>query len=564
VRTAELPAVLGATDLAHYRAIFRLQEDGQWLAADGEIEQLHDRLLLGEVLAQRYLHRTYRTRYDELQDWLKRYAQLPEAHAIHALALRKRAGGPRVAAEPEGSPVALRGIVDDPADLRPLPRAGSEAASRAKGEIHRLARTDPQAAEHVLQRFDGQHLFDDADYDEARTEAAEGYLFAGESQQALRLAALARTAAYRPLAHWQAGLAAWRLGRLGEARSHFETLARMPGLSRWTFAAAAFWAARVHDRAGRSDLARYWLDRAAEEPRTFYGLLASRALGREARFDSDPEGLTRIDLNQLTGIPAARRAIALLQVGAGERAELELRTLANDAPFTLYPALVALADRGNMPALSIQLASMQSEVDGRRHDHALFPVPRWQPVGGLSVDRALIFAVMRQESQFRPGAESGAGAVGLMQLMPDTAQEMAERLGIALGGRGQAKLTDPAVNIALGQRFLTQLLNQEQIKGNLILFAAAYNSGPGNLLRWWQRREYKDDPLLFLESMPSRETRIFTERMLTGYWVYRLRLGQPTPDLDRLAAGDWPVYVALDASPGDAPLRQVASYAPAR
>src|SRR5260221_13099304 len=154
--------------------------------------------------------------------------------------------------------------------------------------------------------------------------------------------------------------------------------------------------------------------------------------------------------------------MALLQIDAPAAAELELRTLANGAPFTLFPALVALADRGNMPALSLQLSTMLSEVDGRRHDHALYPLPRWQPTNGFTVDRALVFALVRQESQFLPDAQSSAGAVCLMQLMPATAQALAARSGTKLarpksartmsaGASGDGALTDPQVNLPLGQ-----------------------------------------------------------------------------------------------------------------
>jgi soluble lytic murein transglycosylase-like protein len=562
VREAELPAILGPTDIARYRAIKTLQDEGRWAAADSEIAALEDPILLGHVEAQRYLHRRYKASYETLKAWLARYADLPEARAIHELARKRRPAGTHAPAEPEGEPIALRGIVDDPADLRPPMRAnGTDRAGRAKAEIRRLARTDPDVAEHVLERSDGEHLFDDADYDDARADVVEGYLFAGETQKALHLSGTTRTPAFAALAHWDAGIAAWRLGKLGEARSHFETLARAQGLSSWTLSAASFWAARVQARLRHPDPAKYWLTIAADQPRTFYGLLARRMLGVDTYFNFEPEIFTNINLDALAGIPAARRAMALLQLGATPAAELELRTLANGAPSTLYPALAALADRGNMPALSVQLATMLSAADGRRHDHALFPMPRWKPMGGFTVDRALLFGLMRQESQFLPEAESSAGAVGLMQLMPDTASEVASRSGIKLpasdkSGRG---LTDPEVNLTLGQKYLRKLLDHDQIRGNLILFAAAYNSGPTNLLRWRARPEYDKDPLLFLESLPSRETRIFTERVLTNYWVYRLQLGQSTRDLDMLAEGDWPVYVGLDA-----PTKQVASHAAPR
>ena len=568
---AALPTVLSVGDAVRYRTIMAFQADGRWAAADEQITALEDPILLGHVLAQRYLHRAYKATFTELRDWLARYADHPAAHAIHALAIRRRPAGTGAPAKPEGTPVALRGIVDDPADLRPPAHAASsEAAAQAKLEIRRLARSEPAEAERRLRDIDRQRLLTDAEYDDARADVAEGFLFIGENQKALLLAATARTAAFRPLAQWDAGLASWRLGRLGEARTHFETLARMPGLSRWNLSAAAFWAARIHARARRPDLVTYWLGLAAENPRTFYGLLARHMLGRDSYFNFEPEIFTDIDLNALTSIPAARRALALLQLGATPAAELELRTLANAAPFTVYPALVALADRGNMPALSLQLSAMLSEVDGRRHDHALYPVPRWQPEGGFTVDRALVFALIRQESQFLPDARSTAGALGLMQLMPATAQALAARSGIKLAAhapgrtRTGVRLNDPAINLALGQAYLAELLGSEQIRGNLILLAAAYNSGPGTMLRWRARPEYRDDPLLFLESLPSRETRVFAERVLTNYWVYRLRLGQKTPDLARLAAGRWPVYAPLDAQPDELGPDEVVRHAAAR
>jgi soluble lytic murein transglycosylase len=567
VRESELPAILSARDAARYRTILALQDEAQWRAADDEIGALQDPLLLGHVLAQRYLHRAYPAKFGELRDWLARYADHPQAQAIHALALRRRPAATAAPAKPEGSPVALRGIVDDPADLRPPARgAQSDAAARTKLEIRHLSRSDPAQAEDVLRAADAEHTLGDADYDEARADVAEGYLFVGENQKALVLAATARTIAFRPLAHWDAGLAAWRLGRLGDARTHFETLARMPGLSRWNLSAAAFWAARIHARSHRTDLVNYWLGLAAENPRTFYGLLARRMLGVETYFNFEPEIFTDINLHALTGIPAARRAFALLQLDGTPAAELELRTLANAAPFTIYPALVALADRGNMPALSVQLSAMLSDTDGRRHDHALYPVPRWQPEGGFKIDRALVFAVVRQESQFLPDAQSAAGAVGLMQLMPGTAQAMAARTGINLTTRVKSggTLNDPTVNLALGQEYLGELLGHEQIKDNLILLAAAYNSGPGAMLRWRARPEYRDDPLLFLESLPSRETRVFVERVLTNYWVYRMRLGQATPDLDRLAGGLWPAYVPMDAQANPRAPNQGVRHAAAR
>src|SRR5207248_841129 len=112
-------------------------------------------------------------------------------------------------------------------------------------------------------------------------------------------------------------------------------------------------------------LVNYWLGIAAEQPRTFYGLIARRALGTDIYFNFEVERFTAHDGQVLMSLPGGRRALALLQVGEGARAEMEVRHLVNQASPSTVPSLVALADRGNMPAVSLQLARMQSEFDGR-------------------------------------------------------------------------------------------------------------------------------------------------------------------------------------------------------
>ncbi len=102
-----------------------------------------------------------------------------------------------------------------------------------------------------------------------------------------------------------------------------------------------------------------------------------------------------------------------------------------------------------------------------------------------------MLAIARQESSFNPKAKSPCGAVGLMQLMPRTAKSM-----------GAGKLTDPQVNLELGQRYVRHLLDDETIKGNLLFLAASYNSGPGNVARWLQTVHHNGDALLFMGKHP--------------------------------------------------------------
>ena len=131
-----------------------------------------------------------------------------------------------------------------------------------------------------------------------------------------------------------------------------------------------------------------------------------------------------------------------------------------------------------------------------------------------------------------------------MQLMPGTASYMARK---RYRGRRRNQLYEPGLNLQLGQKYLGYLLEHETVDGNILMMAAAYNGGPGNLSKWQKRILKKtDDTLMFIESMPSRETRDFVERVLSNFWIYRDRFGQKTPTLDAIAAGETPVYKSVD------------------
>ncbi|HEY0836045.1 MAG TPA: lytic transglycosylase domain-containing protein, partial [Azospirillum sp.] len=248
--------------------------------------------------------------------------------------------------------------------------------------------------------------------------------------------------------------------------------------------------------------------------------------------------------------PGGARAVALLQAGQKDMAEEELlRTHPRGNPL-VEEALVILADRSGLPELALRVGNAVTGPDGAPYDAALFPLPHWAPRDGFNVDRALLFAVMRQESRFDRRMVSPAGATGLMQIMPATAAHVRERnADIDEKDTARAALFDPANNMELGQRYLAEVMGMPEVGGNLFLLAAAYNAGPGNLLKWRREMDEVDDPLLFIESLPFWETRDYIEKVLANFWIYRLRLGQETTSLDAVAAGRWPVYMPVDARP---------------
>jgi soluble lytic murein transglycosylase-like protein len=275
-------------------------------------------------------------------------------------------------------------------------------------------------------------------------------------------------------------------------------------------------------------------------------MLANRQLGRQNDFGWDAPPLSAADLAELMKLPGVVRAIALAEAGAYTQADLELGLAYQLADEQLAGALLGLASRLETPSVQLRLAGGLPGEDGRRFDSALFPIPPWEPEGGFSIDRALIYAFMRQESGFRAGAKSQAGAHGLMQIMPKTASYIEN--DASYEEHGKVRLLAPRHNMALGQKYLTHLLEDDSVHGNLFMLAAAYNAGPGTLKRWLKTVKFDNDPLLFIESIPSRETRIFIERVMANFWIYRERLHQDSPSLDAVAVGLWPYYVALDGA----------------
>lgn len=460
-----VPRPLDAPDADRYKRIFQLQAQGDWRAADRLIGKLADIRLLGHVLAHRYLHPDYDSRYVEIRDWLKKYADHPEAARIHRLAMARKQAG-------------------DPAPTEPILT------------VKRIGNPDS-----------GRETINP---------------------------------------NWQAGLAAWRAGRMLDAAQSFERVAATRKVSHWIKSAGAFWAARAHLKNHQPEKVSKWLKFAAEYPRTFYGQLARRALGMDTGLEWRTQPVDHASAKALLTSKGGVRALALIQIGKVELAEDELHLLLEgESGARLAPVVLAVAQAAGLPSVQIRVGARFEASTNVTLDAALYPVPAWQPTGGFSVDPALLFAVMRQESAFNPRATSPAGAAGLMQLMPATAKWVSDAK-LMVGGEKNS-LLDPELNMTLAQRYVNELLSDPNVKGDLLMLAVAYNAGPGNLAKWRAQGAigqigYDQDPLLFIESIPFAETRQYVERVLSYYWIYQERLGAAQTSLDALASGAWPIY----------------------
>ncbi|MEE8623553.1 MAG: lytic transglycosylase domain-containing protein, partial [Alphaproteobacteria bacterium] len=278
--------------MTRYQIIFALQKTGKWWAANQRIKRLENRMLMGHVLAQRYLHPTrYRSKYEELRAWLAKYPDHPDARRIYRLAMKRKPAGARASRRPViGYFKSGAGEYAASAPYRSKKRLNRGQRRRVailQSSIDRhLKAGKVKTAEHLLSHKEVRKLFDDVEIDAAKSKIADAYFRRGRDRKAFKLASqsAARSGRQLPSAHWTAGLAAWRLGMFADAASHFEAVARARNLSPWNLAAGAYWAARAHLLSRRPQNVNRWLTVAAEHPRTFYGLLARHSLGLETDF----------------------------------------------------------------------------------------------------------------------------------------------------------------------------------------------------------------------------------------------------------------------------------------
>ncbi len=541
-----MPTPLTASDAARIRRIMALQAQGRFATAEDVLADVDSPLLMGTILAQRYLGPYHRSTPAELRDWLSLYADLPAAPAIHALLLTRLPKG----AAPPPAPVRLIPATRDRAPAT-VDFEETEAPSIARRSgldraVYDLAeRGNLSGALNAIHRARGIGR----DYVALlHAEVAQKMFFRNRDADALSTAqaALRAVPADRQtgLTGYVAGLAAWRLDRIWLARAMFEAAAEAGLATPQQRVATALWAAKASRRLHDEPRAEHWLQQAASGPLTLHGLIARRMLGPLAGFLSGEAVLTQADVDVVAETLPGQRAFALLQVGRENLAADELRLLwpraCNDTAFGRSLALVATTL--GMSELATELADTIAEAEGRAPLEPRLPLPRLRPAGGFKVDPALVYALTRLESNFDPTAVSAAGAQGLMQIMPVTARYMA-----GLQDGIELRLHDPAVNLDIGQRYLAYLSRLDGIGDNLLRLLASYNSGPGYFLRWVETVRAQDDPLMFLEAIPVHETRVFVTGVLTYSWLYAAQLRLPARSLDAMAAGRFPRFTPTAA-----------------
>ena len=359
---------------------------------------------------------------------------------------------------------------------------------------------------------------------------------------------------------WLAGYGALRAGAADRALSHFRAL-EAAVLSPISLSRAFYWQARAHEAAGDAAAADAAYRRAAGYQSAWYGQLASEKLGLPMAPELAIAGRSEATLPDWRG--SALRENGVWQAGvwliaAGDLAQGQrfLLHLAETASAEDIGRMSRMALEMHMPWTALRLAKAAA-AKGVVYPAAYFPLTGLEH-SELGLPPELIMSIARRESEFNHTVSSHAGALGLMQVMPDTGRAMARRIGEPFD---QGRMTrDAAYNARLGGAYLAGL--RERFGPSIALVAAGYNAGPGRSARWLG--EFGDlrngaDPVDWVEMIPFDETRNYVMRVAESLPVYRARInGRPAPLVptwDLTGGGVMP-------APATAPIRMVSSARP--
>ncbi|MGD2083616.1 MAG: transglycosylase SLT domain-containing protein [Chromatiales bacterium] len=281
-----------------------------------------------------------------------------------------------------------------------------------------------------------------------------------------------------------------------------------------------YWRARALEMLGhRSEAADLYRSLARE--RSYYGFLAADRAGLEYRLDDIPVPVEPATLQTIAGRPGLRRARELRLLDRLGDARTEWQWAIRDMAAPELKAAAKLAQSWGWHDRAIFTLARTGYWDDLE---LRFPLEHRADIESLartaSLDPAWVYAVVRQESAFIRDARSGAGALGLMQLMPSTAGYVARKLGERPPGRFD--LLDPQINIRLGSTYLKRVY--DRLGGHPVLATAAYNAGPRRVESWLPAGRLDAD--VWIELIPFRETRRYVQRVLTYTAIYEHRLGR--------------------------------------
>ena len=519
---------LSNKDVQLYKTIFNDYRNGDFKKGDESVAQLDDQILMGHVEALKLLHPTkHRSSFLELRDWLDKYNDQYEATRIYNLGVKRKPSGavnPKKNIYPELNEIFLEKS-EAPKTINNLRKIFTSSNYSKKISIYntvrsRVGRGWPTGALEYLSHH--EKYFNDKEKSFLLSKIANGYYLANLDDKAINV--LSDTSFINePYSEglWIKGLAFYRKGDFQTASRQFLILSKITN-SKWLSDAGAYWSFLSSTKDANDNITFQAsldaLDVACQPSFNIYSILSCRILDKPIKDNLFDDIEMKKDLGFFLDTEFGRRIQALVEIGELPVAELELNRLQGRSNDRFKKVILGFSIKNDLSSMQIKTA--KNLFADSAPLQFLYPTPKWiEDFNFNSIDPTIALSMIRQESQFSAFAKSGKSAYGLMQILPSTAKMVNKEYNFKSNPR---ILFDPKINVETGTKYIESLLEIDYIQGDLLKALISYNAGPGNLSKWMKKTNFNNDSFLLIESIPSRETRIFVESVLANLVIYEL------------------------------------------
>jgi len=540
-----IPTILSVEDRKIYKRILDYQKDGRWTEASKLQKSLNNNILSGYLEYDKLMHpNKYKASFEELAHWFETYTDYPPVlrRRVYSLLLKRL---PREISKSNFQKPKfgnyLRGYGEDRRkQITYNIKKPIKIKLKKKIDNYMMKSSHVSLTEHLKRNgLSNKYTY------KLIGNNIDKIFHKGDLLNSLELYDFYKKELNinNPNFLFKAGINSYKVKDYSKSKNYFRScIKNTTNIDVWMKSSCLYWYSMLEKNAIKK---KNILRKAASFPRTIYGQLALEKLNipepfiwTEKNNDNNIKALFNLHDNE-----AFRRVIALSEIQLYNKADLEIRNIYSLINKNDLKNLFFLSEKLNLAAVLMRLGSKFSKSDSNLYIRGLYPTPDWDLKNALVVDKALLFALIRRESAFNFRAKSSKGARGLMQLMPRTASKLEKDHRLRYSNKDNLYSID--LNLKIGQNFLKDLIYNTNTKSSILDTLIAYNAGLSRL-KSWKKNIKEEDPIVFIESIPIKETRWFVKYILTDLWIYRDKLGQEKPSRSLLANKKKPLYKSLD------------------
>jgi len=540
-----LPTILSEEDKKIYKRILNYQKDGRWTQAGKLKKNLSNNILSGYLEYDKLMHpNKYKASYEELAHWFETYTDYPPVLRKRVYSLLLKRLPKEISKNNFQKPKFgkyLRGYGEDRRK-----QITYNIKKPIKIELKKKINNYMMKSDHIsLTKYLKKNNLSNEYAYKLIGENIDKVFYKGGLLNSLELYDFYKNTLNVKNAGFlfKAGVNSYKIKDYKKSKNYFSSCTKhVSSIDVWMKSACLYWSSMLENNTTKK---KNILLQASKFPRTIYGQLAREKLNLPEPFvwnENNNNKNIKTLVNFQNNI-AFRRVLALSEIQLYNKADLEIRNIYSLINKSDLKNLFFLSEKLNLAAALMRLGSKFSKSDSNLYIRGLYPTPEWDLKDALVIDKALLFALIRRESAFNFRAKSSKGARGLMQLMPRTASKLEKDHRLRYANKDNLYYID--LNLKIGQNFLKDLIYNTNTKSSILDTLIAYNAGLSRL-KSWKKDIKEEDPIVFIESIPIKETRWFVKYILTDLWIYRDKLGQEKPSRSLLANKKKPLYKSLD------------------